>query len=59
MPGKLESSADAVLFTRVLHSLSDYEDQGYFLTKTLQDPHRILKPSGIVGVVQHMGPKTH
>lgn len=53
MPDKLSGTADAVLFIRALHNLSSFETDGEYLTTALQDAYRILKPGGIVGVVQH------
>lgn len=49
----LEGTADAVLFIRALHNLARFEGQGEFLTTALQDAFDVLKPGGIVGVVQH------
>ncbi|MDH3589632.1 MAG: methyltransferase, partial [Gammaproteobacteria bacterium] len=51
-----EGRADAVLFIRALHNLSRFEDQDGFLTSALADTHRVLKPGGILGVVQHQAP---
>lgn len=53
MPGELAGQADAVLFIRALHNLARFEDEGGFLTAALEDAFRVLKPGGIVGVVQH------
>lgn len=53
MPDSYVGSADAVLFIRALHNLSRFEDQGGFLTAALDNTYRVLKPGGIVGVVQH------
>jgi predicted methyltransferase len=53
MPAQLEGQADAVLLVRALHNLARFEDEGGFLTAALNDVKRILKPGGIVGVVQH------
>jgi len=53
MPGDLAGSADAVLFIRALHNLNNYESEGGYLTAALADAYTLLKPGGIVGVVQH------
>jgi predicted methyltransferase len=53
MPDELVGQADAVLLIRALHNLARFEDKGGFLTAALNDVNRILKPGGIVGVVQH------
>ncbi len=46
-------SLDAVLFVRALHNLSRFQDKGEYLTKALEATYTMLKPGGIVGVVQH------
>ncbi len=53
MPAEMEGTADVVLFIRALHNLARFEDDGQFLTAAANDAFRILKPGGIVGVVQH------
>lgn len=53
MPVALEGQADAVLLIRALHNLARFEGDGGFLTSALNDVRRVLKPGGIVGVVQH------
>lgn len=53
MPEAATGQADAVLFIRALHNLARFEDQGGYLTAALKNAHDILKPGGIVGVVQH------
>ncbi len=56
IPDSMAGSADAVLFIRALHNLSRFEDKGGFRSTALADAHRVLKPGGLVGVVQHMAP---
>ncbi|NNF67072.1 MAG: class I SAM-dependent methyltransferase [Gammaproteobacteria bacterium] len=56
MPPSLAGTADAVLFIRAMHNLSRFEDQGGFRSAALQDAYQILKPGGILGVVQHQAP---
>ena len=53
LPENMEGTADAVLFIRALHNLSRFDSVGGFLTTALEDSYRVLKPGGIVGVVQH------
>jgi predicted methyltransferase len=53
LPDEMAGQADAVLFIRALHNLARFEDEGGFLTAALEDAFRVLKPGGIVGVVQH------
>ena len=56
MPDELKGTADAVLFIRALHNLRRFEDQGGYLTAALQNAFDVLKPGGILGVVQHWAP---
>ena len=53
LPQDMAQSADAVIFIRALHNLARFEDQGGFLTAAINDAYDILKPGGVVGVVQH------
>ncbi len=53
LPENMHGTADAVLFIRALHNLARFDSKGGFLTNALNDTHSILKPGGIVGVVQH------
>jgi len=53
MPDEMKGQADAVLFIRALHNLARFEGDGGFLTAALQNAYDVLKPGGIVGVVQH------
>lgn len=49
----LDGTVDAVLFIRALHNLARFENEGAYLTQALSDTYAMLKPGGIVGVVQH------
>lgn len=53
LPDSMKESADAVLMVRALHNLARFEDQGGFLTAAVQDVYNVLKPGGVLGVVQH------
>lgn len=53
MPEEMAGTADAVLFIRALHNLARFESKGGYLTTALADAYNVLKPGGIVGVVQH------
>jgi len=53
MPDAMKGTADAVLLIRALHNLNRFESQGGFRTAALQNTFDVLKPGGIVGVVQH------
>jgi predicted methyltransferase len=53
LPEAMQGTADAVLFVRALHNLARFEEQGGYLTTALQNAYAVLKPGGVVGVVQH------
>lgn len=53
MPADLTGKVDAVLFIRALHNLARLDAKGHYLQEALAETHRILKPHGIVGIVQH------
>jgi len=53
MPSSMVESADAILFIRALHNLARFEANGSFLSNSLKEAYTILKPGGIVGIVQH------
>jgi predicted methyltransferase len=59
LPKEFEESADRVLFIRALHNLAAFESHSGYLSVAINDSYRILKPGGLVGVVQHMGPEAH
>ena len=46
-------TADAVLFVRALHNLAYPTADARHLAEAIQDAFDVLKPGGIVGVVQH------
>ena len=55
MPDELEATADAVLMIRALHNLARFQaaGEGDYLDAALADAYRVLKPGGVLGVVQH------
>ncbi len=53
IPANLKGTADAVLFIRALHNLARYDSKGGYLSRALKETYDILKPGGLVGVVQH------
>jgi len=53
LPAEMQGTADAALVVRTLHNLARFEPKGGYLTTALADLYAILKPGGIVGVVQH------
>ncbi len=50
---------DAALFIRALHNLHRSEADDAFMSKTIAETYRLLKPGGVVGVVQHRAPETN
>lgn len=53
MPESMAGSADAVLYIRAMHNLARFDDKGGFLGNALKETYQVLKPGGIVGIVQH------
>ncbi|MGH8176317.1 MAG: class I SAM-dependent methyltransferase [Steroidobacter sp.] len=53
IPDDMAGTADVVLVIRALHHFMRLEDEGGYMTKALADMNKILKPGGVVGVVQH------
>ena len=53
IPDSADNSLDAILFIRALHNLARFNDKTGSLDKALAASYRLLKPGGIVGVVQH------
>ena len=58
MPEDASGQVDAVLFIRALHNLNRFtSEENDFMGDTLAETYRVLKPGGVVGVVQHSGPE--
>lgn len=58
-PEDLKETVDAVLFIRALHNLHRFNaDTGWF-DDTLAETFALLKPGGVVGVVQHRAPEAN
>jgi predicted methyltransferase len=55
MPADIDGTVDVVLMIRALHNLARFENagEGPYLTTAFQDAFRVLKPGGVLGVVQH------
>ena len=53
MPDEMKGTADAVLMIRAMHNLARFEGQGGFMTAALKDMYDVLRPGGVVGIVQH------
>ena len=60
MPEEAAGKLDAVLFIRALHNLNRFSagDTDY-MSDTLAEAYNVLKPGGIVGVVQHQAPESN
>lgn len=54
--GEMAGKLDAILFTRAIHNLSRFENEGQYLTQAMKSSHALLKTGGVVGVVQHRAP---
>lgn len=50
---EMNGKIDAVLFIRALHNMARFEDQRAFLDEAMLDSFAMLKPGGIMGIVQH------
>lgn len=55
MPDELRETADVVFFPRVLHNATRFQNEGKgeFLDEILADAFAVLKPGGVLGIVQH------
>lgn len=58
VPEALHGTLDRVLFIRALHNLGRFEQEAGTLTQALESTYKMLKPGGMVGVVQHEIPET-
>ena len=54
LPDEMRGSADAMLFIRALHDLARFQKagKGDFLDRALADAHAVVRPGGVLGVVQ-------
>jgi len=58
LPYEIEGTVDVVLVIRALHNLNRFEEQAATRSQALADIYRLLKPGGVVGVVQHRAPES-
>lgn len=58
VPEDVVGTVDRVLLIRALHNLNRFEKDGATASKALQSVHEMLKPDGLVGVVQHRAPES-
>jgi predicted methyltransferase len=59
IPAEMKGTADIVLMVRALHHFNRFEEEGGWRSKALADTLGLLKPGGVVGVVQHRAPEGH
>jgi predicted methyltransferase len=55
MPEEMQGTADVVFFVRMLHNVWRFQSEGKgdYLDMALKDAYDVLKPGGVLGVVQH------
>ncbi|WOJ95810.1 methyltransferase [Congregibacter brevis] len=58
LPAEWEGTVDVFLLVRTLHNFADFEEEGAYLSEGLDEVYRVLKPGGIVGIVQHAAPES-
>lgn len=58
IPEDMKGTVDVVLMVRAFHHFNRFEEEGGFRTAALADAMNLLKPGGVVGVVQHRAPET-
>lgn len=56
-PEEANGTLDRVLFVRALHNLNRFEAEAGTRSQALERAHDLLKPNGLVGVVQHRAPE--
>ncbi len=59
LPEEMKGTADVVLMIRAMHHFNRFEEEGGYRTAALKDAMDVLKPGGIVGVVQHRAPEAN
>lgn len=58
VPPEAQGTVDRVLLIRALHNLFRFEDSAGTLSQALSATRAMLKPGGLVGVVQHRAPES-
>jgi predicted methyltransferase len=59
VPEGLAGTADRVLLIRALHNLNRFEPDAEMRSEALETIYALLKPGGLLGVVQHRAPESH
>ena len=57
LPEDMNGTADAMIMVRAAHHLHRKEGEGAFFTQALSDAYDVLKPGGVLGIVQHRAPE--
>lgn len=57
MPAEMKGTADAIIAVRAMHHLNRFG--GGYWDPAIADFKAILKPGGVVGIVQHRGPEAN
>ena len=53
LPTSFYGKVDAALYIRAMHNLVRFENKGQYFSKALAETFKMLRPGGVVGVVQH------
>ncbi|MEM6667018.1 MAG: methyltransferase, partial [Pseudomonadota bacterium] len=56
---EIDGKLDAFLFIRAMHNLHRAEAESGIFTETVAETYDLLKPGGVVGVVQHRAPESN
>jgi len=59
IPEEMKGTVDVVMMVRAFHHFNRFEEEGGFRTAALADAMAMLKPGGVVGVVQHRAPESN
>lgn len=59
VPEDVKGTVDIVLMVRAFHHFNRFEEEGGYRTAALADAMAMLKPGGVVGVVQHRAPEAN
>ncbi|MEZ5570415.1 MAG: methyltransferase [Halioglobus sp.] len=58
VPPEINGTVDRVVMIRALHNLNRFDEAAGTRTKALASIYQMLKPDGLVGVVQHRAPES-
>ncbi len=59
LPEDMHATADVVLMVRAAQHFNRLEGEGSYFTTALNDIKNVLKPGGVLGIVQHRAPEEH